>query len=277
MSGNGNSSYLVDILQLMFRHVIACITLCGLLASCTGSYYDIHGTEPVYMANKMHMPFFSKADQTQLELSYTGSFEFAGGYSITDNIALVSSLRLKDSPTSDTDFHHNRNFDIGAGYFLDSLDAFRVEAFAHIGYGRTNTSDRYNPWDFPAAEDTTVSFGVFAYDYMKYSLQLNGGWEWKNWALGMSFRGGYMNLQNITRNIKTLHNDSVVTNSFLHSKGTGFFEMAWGVRCRVVNAFWLELNIVVGGIYETIGFREPDQVDEGDADGGVSLTLFCKF
>src|SRR5688572_1963352 len=102
------------------KKYLACIVICIFVASCAsgGPWEDRTGIEPVYQPNKMHMPFFSKVSQGQLEASMSEWFQVAGGYSISDNIAIVSSLRFMNPGESDSDFHQNRFFDLGAGYFI---------------------------------------------------------------------------------------------------------------------------------------------------------------
>jgi hypothetical protein len=233
---------------MMFKYFWVYISVCGLLASCA-QFPDSATLESAYAQNKMHVPAFSKSGQIEAEVAYTGSVELAGGYSINDFIAAVASMRFMNSTSADSNSHQSRFFDIGAGYFFENSGGpFRIESFLRIGTGFTNVLDQYTLGN---------SVGSFSYDFIKYSLQLNVGFEWEHWVLAASYRGGLMSLNNITRRIKSVSEDSVTTNSVLNSKNTSFFDIGVTVRYRPTSEIGIELQMVPGGMGEAIGFSNP--------------------
>lgn len=246
----------------MLKQLFAYIALCLVVSSCAtlGERLEL---ESAYPMNKMHVPLFSKAKQTELEASFTGSIELAGGYSINEFIAAVGSIRIMDPISSDSNFHQNRFFEIGAGYFFENQAPFRVEAFMRFGIGFMQVVDQYYS-----------SIGSFSYNFNKYSLQLNIGLEWKKFAVATSYRGGYMHLTDVSRTIKSTPGDSVTTNSFVNSEGSSFFDLGVTVRYMPIPEAGIELQIVPGGMSDAIGFSDPGHAgSEFHLIGALSLVV----
>jgi hypothetical protein len=226
--------------------------------------------EPAYIPNKMHVPFFSKKGQVQVEVVASETVEFAGGYAFTDRFAALATLRLMNRRSSDSNFHQNRAFDISGGYFYSNAGRpERFEVYARIGSGYTNVVDQETCFSFFGGP-SDCSTGFFSYDYTRYALQVNAGWEWKYFTLGSSIRGGYMQLQNVQRIVRSTTDGSTLSSEF-GPNGSAFIDFAIIVRLMPSEQIGIELQTGVGGMNETIGFKESE------TNGIMSIGLFCKF
>lgn len=245
---------------------------CALLGSCSG--IDRTSIEPTYEPSKMHAPFFSERSQVQFEASISEWYHLACGYSVTDNIAIVSSVRFMNPSESDSNFHQNRFFDLGAGYFF-TKNFFRSEAYIRIGKGYTNIIDQYDRQSYET-DDTAFSLGAFSYDYTQYSIQLNLGIEWEQMLLGASVRGGYMHLQNVRREVRTPPESPVTLLNFTDSRGSTNLDFGVTVRYKPVSELGLELQMVLGEMSEVIGFDDP-RFAAGRLHGKFGFGLTLKF
>lgn len=219
----------------------------------------------------MHVPFFSKKGQVQVEVAVTESVEFAGGYAFADNVAAITSIRLMNGSSSgDSNFHHNRYFDLGVGYFYpNSNRSERFEAYAHIGTGFTNVTDQETCFNFFGGP-SDCSTGFFSYNYTRYAIQVNAGWEWKHFTLGSSVRGGYMQLQNVQRIVRSTSTDSTLSYES-GPNGSTFIDFGITVRLIPFEQIAFEFQMMTGVMAKTIGFKGSETHDI------VSVGLFCKF
>ncbi len=236
----------------MSKYILYIAPCLFLLVSCA---------QPTYVANKHHIPFFDKKEQGQVELSYGSSFAAAGGYSISELVALVASAKLQESKGSDTEYVQNSFYDIGVGLFrLPQKNApFRLEGFARLGYGRTHTEDveGNNSWEF--VSDFNPRVGVFTYDYWKYAAQLNIGWQWDQFCFGASWRLGYMSMSNITGKISLQNSSQVVASKYVGSTDSYFSDLVYLFRFGQIHGFSLEFQVGMGSMQETVGFSESNQ------------------
>lgn len=239
----------------MKNFIFVILSLCVLLlASCT---------QPTYIPNKIHVPFFDKQGQIEVEGSYTSSSEslseFAVGYSITDHLAVVGSVKLRNMKKSDSVFQQTLFFDGGTGWFFSEKDnPFRFEAFARIGKGYLKAADIDfgPPFDFFSHHDYTEdSIGFFSFDYLKYTLQANVGFAWRFVDLGFSIRTGYIRFQNVSIERRLIYNDSLLTNIYSGDKGSAFFDFGFTARFKPYENIGIEIQAGLGSMGETIGFK----------------------
>jgi len=249
------------------------LSLGCLLSSCTLGERFSH--ETAYVPNKMHVPLFDRKGQVQLEAAITSSFEFAGGYAFADNFAAVASARLKDEVYQDTNYYQNANYDIGLGYFYrNEREPYRIEGFVRVAMGSMNIIDQYEGSRFFLIfpPDSSGTLERLSFDYFKYFLQANVGFDLGSVVLMTSLRGGAMQLRNISRRINNIYyTDSTTLSTFTESDWRSFVDWGLSVQIEFTEQVALEIQFVMGEMSDQISLKENNIY----GIGGLGLT--CKF
>jgi hypothetical protein len=222
------------------------LVISTLLVSCKVD--DSLTYEPVYAQQKMQIPFFQRRGEVEGEVSYSGAFEVAGGYAVSDNIAGVGCWQIMGPRSKNSNFHRSGYGDVGVGYFRTPTGPFRLEGFLRVGTGITHVVDQ-------ALADSVVGF--FDYDFRKYSIQLDAGYEWSEWHVAVAYRAGLMDISNLQRVIRNVARDSEIDRSIEPSLLRPFVDVALTTRYSPVPAIAVELQFVGGGISDLRGFSYP--------------------
>ena len=241
--------------------LVAGLFLCSCAVDSTIS------TESTYPTHKMHVPFFHGKGQTEVEGSYSGAWNVAGGYSIGEEWAVVGSAQLSSLQLVDSNSHASRFIDVGGGYIFPSSSAFRLEGFVRFGIGSIGVHDQFQ-YD--------SLFGQLFYDFEKYGLQVNVGWEWERWMLAASYRGGLMRIRNVDRTVTAVLSDSVVRVGAV-PRSTSYYDVGITVRYKLLRDLGLELQVVPGAMNDPVGFAAAGYRNDTGVTGLYGLGLTYRF
>ncbi|MEX2235001.1 MAG: hypothetical protein WD824_22755 [Cyclobacteriaceae bacterium] len=99
---------------------------------------------PVYVPNVRNSPMFTKAGEFQASLQIGNGVEAQSAYAITEHFAVMTNYLYVDQAGFDDeeDFHRNKFFEMGAGYFSNNDESF-FEVFVGYGRGKGSSYDTY--------------------------------------------------------------------------------------------------------------------------------------